>query len=84
MLNLNQHYLVVNDKLGADNLSRKIKVKQPLQDCEKLDKVYGNMYAIYTNPEFIQKGFIKKLKINLLSSLYSYKLIRNLYIHCED
>lgn len=46
---------------------------------EKLDQVYGNMYAIYTNPEFIQRGFIKKLKINLLSSLYSYKLIRDLY-----
>ena len=40
MVKGNQHYLMVNDKLGADNLSRKIKVKQPLQDCEKLDRVY--------------------------------------------
>tara|TARA_B110000902_G_scaffold251673_1_gene312216 strand:- start:1803 stop:2537 length:735 start_codon:yes stop_codon:yes gene_type:complete len=46
---------------------------------EKLDQAYGRLYAIYTNPEFIQRGFIKKLKIYLLASLYSYKFIKYLY-----
>jgi hypothetical protein len=40
MVKGNQHYLVVNHKLGADNLSRKVKLKQPLENTKKLDRVY--------------------------------------------
>src|SRR6056300_195648 len=41
MINGNKHFLLVNDKLGADNLSRKVKLKQPLTtDLDRLDRVY--------------------------------------------
>jgi len=40
MVKGNEHYLLVNDKLGADNLSRKVKLKQPLENTKKLDRVY--------------------------------------------
>ena len=41
MVNGNQHFLLVNDKLGSDNLSRKVKLKQPLTaDLDRLDRVY--------------------------------------------
>jgi len=41
MVNGNQFYLLVNDKLGADITSRKVKLKQPLADnLQKLDRVY--------------------------------------------
>ena len=41
MISGNQHYLMVNDKLGADLKSRKVKLKQGLQqDINKLDRVY--------------------------------------------
>ncbi len=40
MVKDNQFYLMVNDKLGADGKSRKVKLKQTLENCEKLDKVY--------------------------------------------
>src|SRR5210317_1193887 len=41
MVNGNQFYLLVNDKLGADISSRKVKLKQPLTDnLQKLDRVY--------------------------------------------
>ena len=46
---------------------------------ENLDQAYCRLYVIYTNPDFIQRVFFKKLKIYLFSSLYSYKLTRNLY-----
>ena len=36
-----EYYLVVNDKLGGDLKSRKVKLKQPLQSGkQKLDRVY--------------------------------------------
>ena len=41
MVNGNQFYLLVNDKLGADSVSRKVKLKQPLaNNLDKLDRVY--------------------------------------------
>jgi len=41
MVNGNQFYLLVNDKLGADITSRKVKLKQPLaNNLDKLDRVY--------------------------------------------
>jgi len=41
MINGNKHFLLVNDKLGSDNLSRKVKLKQPLTaDLDRLDRVY--------------------------------------------
>ena len=41
MVKDNEFYLLVNDKLGVDLKSRKVKLKQPLNnEVEKLDRVY--------------------------------------------
>jgi len=53
MISGNQYYLMVNDKLGADLKSRKVKLKQGLQpNIDKLDRVY---FAEKRLPDYEEK-----------------------------